>query len=72
MPDWFCFRKQCCSDEMLHSAAFHLGLHCLPVVLIQVFSRFQGAEDVIQNIFYCCLELGAKNLDSNGTDIGRI
>ena len=26
----FCLSKQCRPDEMLHYAAFYLGLHCLP------------------------------------------
>ena len=31
--DCFCLSKQCSPDEMLHFAAFHLGLHCLPKYL---------------------------------------
>ena len=30
------------SDEMLHSAAFHLGLHCLPKYLFWGFQYTKG------------------------------
>ena len=34
--DRFCHSKQRKPDEMLHHAAFHLGLHCMPKTHLEV------------------------------------
>ena len=40
--DQFCLSKQCSPDEMLHYAAFHLGLLCLPKYLFRGFMVHKG------------------------------
>ena len=39
-------------DEMSHHAAFHLGLHCLPMYTLSVFTRVKPFRATCRNIIF--------------------
>ena len=48
------------SDEMAHSAAFHLNLHCLLIFRLEVFS-LQSLNSFLAIGDFCCLPISFPN-----------